>query len=682
MSTAVALDRPRSHVADRRRGGQRADIQALRALAVLGVLVYHLWPGTLPGGFVGVDVFFVISGFLITGQLLRTPPSSGREFASFWARRIIRLLPPVFVVIFATLGAAVVFLPSAQWAQMAREAVTSMFYAQNWQLISAATDYLDAHRALSPFQHFWSLSVEEQYYIGWPFLVASLTWFCLRMRTNRSRTVLIGFGGVAALSLVVSVVQTSTAPAAAYFSTWTRMWELAVGSLLAAVFTTLAPRFSVHQRVALLWLGLAGICVAYLQFTAGTPFPGYAALLPTLSTALVILANDPRHPVNPRLITRAATTQLIGDCSYALYLWHWPLIIIAPYVLDRELGTVDKLVIVVLAVLAAWLSTTLLEMPIRRSAFLRARLRRAFLLGTALSGVVLLSSLSLKAYVDRQVAETDQKIHTAMQTGKHCFGAAAMQPKSGCEINGAKLLTSPAFAKADITSGIRECLNWPPFPKKPISCTRGDSTDPVKRIALFGNSHAGQWTEALDQLGRDNHWRIDTYVMGACYSSVDQPSQDCTRIVGQAIDRIVTGRYDAVVMATADPEHTTIGMYERTIDTFTASGAHVLVIRDTPAPWDESNPVPDCVGRHLSDVKACSGTPDVWIRPDRLTLAAERMTSADVSSVDLNDHLCTKTNCPAVIGGVIVFSDFNHLSRTFSRTLAPYLEPAVKAALR
>ncbi len=151
--------------------GHRVDIQALRALAVMGVVIYHLFPASLPGGFVGVDVFFVISGFLITSHLVSASPGRPRDFARFWSRRALRLLPPVGVVILATLGGIVLFVSSGQWKEFAREAVTSMLYVQNWQLISESTDYLDAQRAVSPFQHFWSLSVEEQYYLMWPLFV-------------------------------------------------------------------------------------------------------------------------------------------------------------------------------------------------------------------------------------------------------------------------------------------------------------------------------------------------------------------------------------------------------------------------------------------------------------------------------------------------------------------------------
>jgi hypothetical protein len=276
-------------------------------------------------------------------------------------------------------------------------------------------------------------------------------------------------------------------------------------------------------------------------------------------------------------------------------------------------------------------------------------------------------------------------VRTELKANRACFGAGAMDPSHDCgSPYGSKLLTSPAYAKADVTAGIRECLNWPPFKSQPISCKRGDTTNPGAKIALFGNSHAGQWTEALDRIGDSHGWEVDTYIVGACFSSIEPQAADCTKITNDVIHRISNGHYRAVVFATYDDHGSTASEYRTTINALTASGAHVLVIRDTPAPWDQNNEPADCVSRHLADLSACDGAPSEWIRPDPLFAAASEASGSNspVSTVDLNKLLCTQTACPSVIGGVIVFSDYNHLSKTFSRTLAPYLEPAVLEAMR
>jgi peptidoglycan/LPS O-acetylase OafA/YrhL len=671
----------------------RRDIQALRAVAVLAVVVYHLWPGALPGGFVGVDVFFVISGFLITSHLIRTPPGRPAEFARFWAKRVLRLLPPVVVVILATLLGAVLFMSPGQWQRMATEAVTSMFYVENWRLIHDATDYLDAHRAVSPFQHFWSLSVEEQYYLVWPLLVGAVAWLSrAASAVARARLYVVVFGVVVLSSLALSISLTSSAPDEAYFSTFTRMWELGVGSLLAAAMPLLAPAVTgAGRRLVLLWAGVAAIVAAFVLIDGDTPFPGSAALLPTVGAALVILAADPDHRLNPRLVSHSRPVQLVGDTSYAMYLWHWPLIVLAPYALDREPGTVAKVVLLVGSLGIAWLSTRFLENPVRSATFFRQRTGRVLVVGAAGSALVLVASLALQQHVSGRVEHDRDQVRSRLASQDGCFGAPALDPRNDCPAD-EKLVTSPEFAKADITRGILDCLNWVPFPDPLNSCTEGTKREPRKRIALFGNSHAGHWLEALDKLGKGNRWAIDTFIVGVCKTtiephpvdtSVGTSTEECQRIQSEVVDEIAQGPYDAVVLATMDRDPaSTPELYRSTLEELTSAGKEVVVIRDTPAPMDQENEPPDCVARNLDDLSQCAGTPDTWIGADPLAAEAEALDSDRIRVIDLNDLLCTDGVCPAVIGGVIVYSDFNHLSTTFSTTLAPYLARTLRAALR
>lgn len=678
----------------------RKDIQALRAVAVLAVLLYHLWPLRLPGGFVGVDVFFVISGFLITSHLIKAPPRGLRDVVRFWGRRIQRLLPAVVVVITAVLVATVVWLPRSQWQESAHDALASMFYIENWRLITLATDYLDATKAHSAFQHFWSLSVEEQYYIVWPFVVGVLGWVSVRVfRSRASRTYALGFGIVVAASLAASVVLTTTNPAAAYFSTFTRMWELALGSLLAAVFprwsTALRPHL--RARAGLLLVGLAGILTSVLLIDDRTPFPGWVALVPTVATVAVILADDPASALNPRWLSGSRPVQFIGDTSYALYLWHWPMITLIPVVIGHALTTRDKLIVLALSVAVAWLSTRFVELPIRRSRALRRGTRRVFVGAVAASALVAAGSVGMSLAVARtQVAtqETVAAAQAAAQSGGGCFGAAAMDPAYGCAPSSA-LLTTPEFAKSDFSKGIRDCLNWPPFPTTTV-CTRGDTAAPSARIALMGNSHGGQWLPALEALATKNRWQVDTYVAAMCLPitaptsfpgaingvSAKDLTPMCQHYTQSLIDDVTAGSYDLVVISVMDlsaPPYT--ADYAATIKALTSAGKKVLVIRDTPSPMDNANETPDCVARHMNDLTLCSGAPTSWVRADPLADAAATIGTPTVRTVDLNRFLCSAQTCPPVIGGVIVYADINHMTATFAATLAPYLEPAIAGLL-
>src|ERR1035437_10184560 len=674
----------------------RKDIQALRAVAVVAVVVFHFWPSVLPGGFVGVDVFFVISGYLITSHLIRNPPRRARDFAAFWARRILRLLAPVILVVLVVLAAAVAFMSSGQWGDMAHQAVTSTFYVQNWQLIATATDYLDAHHAPSPFQHFWSLSVEEQYYIIWPFVVFGLSWISVRwLRSRAWMTYALGFALVVVMSLTVSIIMTTRNPAAAYFSTYSRMWELGIGSLLASFAPVVVPRIERHVnvRAGILMAGLLGIVLSVFLINDQTPFPGVAALAPTVAAALVILANDPDHPLNPRAFLSSRPVQFLGDTSYALYLWHWPLITLAPYALGRALGFGTSVVVLGVSILMAWLSTRFLEAPIRGTVVLRNRPPRIFAVGATSSAVVLVAALGLNSVVARDEEQSRVFVAEQASSSAACFGAPALDPRHHCPPS-QPLATSPEFAKTDVSRGIRACLAWPPFPQ-PVSCTANPSASPTKRIALLGNSHAGHWLPALEVLAKKHGWQVDTFIVGVCLPTKARSpfeigmagltkvelTDKCQQVMSKTLDTVARGHYDAVVMSLMDRMHqVTVSDYEATLRGFVESHERVLVIRDTPAPMDQNNVPADCVARNMADVDVCSGDPARWIGVDLLAEAALRVNSPLVRLVGVNQYLCAKT-CPAVIGGVITYSDYNHLSTTMVKSLAPYIEPPLVSLL-
>ena len=287
MSTATPGERGPAH---RARDTTRWDIQGLRAFAVLAVVVYHLWPGALHGGFVGVDVFFVISGFLITGLLLREQLATGTiRLGRFWSRRAKRLLPAAFLTIVVTGVAVLVAVPSALWGQYGRELIASTVYLQNWELAANAVDYLASADAPSPFQHFWSLSVEEQFYILLPLLLLGVGALARRRFTPLATARLL-LGSVVVLSLVWSIVQTATDPGVAYFSTGTRAWEFALGGLVATVHLP-EVRTAVARRVRLVatGIGVVALALSLVVITPETAFPGIAALLPVAGAALVLL---------------------------------------------------------------------------------------------------------------------------------------------------------------------------------------------------------------------------------------------------------------------------------------------------------------------------------------------------------------------------------------------------------
>ncbi|MCU1602898.1 MAG: hypothetical protein JWO22_3607, partial [Frankiales bacterium] len=319
----------------------RRDIQALRAVAVGAVVLYHLFPKRLTGGFVGVDVFFVISGYLITSQLSRELLTTGRvALGEFWARRIRRLLPAAFMVLAGCLVTLVAAMPRVTWQNNLTQIGASAVYLQNWVLGHDAVDYLHAEDSPSLAQHYWSLSVEEQFYVFWPLLLGLAVLLARRLGRLSSRSaIVLVLATVAVASFVVSVLMTRSNPPLAFFATQTRAWEFGVGALL----TQIPKGWAARLRPALAWVGLAVVVVSCVRLSGSHAFPGAIAAVPVLGAALFLLGED--RTSGPLVSNRVV--QWLGDHSYGIYLWHWPPIVAAPWVLGHRATLPAKVAILV-----------------------------------------------------------------------------------------------------------------------------------------------------------------------------------------------------------------------------------------------------------------------------------------------------------------------------------------------
>ncbi|MRG61329.1 acyltransferase family protein [Agromyces sp. CFH 90414] len=345
----------------------RPEVQALRAVAVGAVVLHHGWPAVAPAGYMGVDVFFVVSGFLITGLLLREHERSGRiSLSRFYLRRARRILPAAVVVLMAVSVATLLFAPRRDWFQWFREIVASALYVENWQLVADSQNPARADLASTPVQHFWSLGVEEQFYLVWPLLLILALWVAVRRGADARRTVLVALGVVTAASFASSVAATAVDHNIAYFSTVTRTWEFGVGGLLA-VLTATRTIGSPQLRAAASWAGLLCIALPIVTFREPEVFPGLVVLLPVVGTLAVIWAGMPEPRWSPAAIAGAAPVQWMGDVSYSLYLWHWPIIMFAPYVTGVASPPWMMACLVVLSFAVADLSKRCIEDPFRRA---------------------------------------------------------------------------------------------------------------------------------------------------------------------------------------------------------------------------------------------------------------------------------------------------------------------------
>ena len=374
----------------------RPDIEGLRAVAVVLVVLSHASIGGVRGGFVGVDVFFVLSGFLITGLLLRELDTTGTiSLGAFYARRARRLLPAAALVLLVTLGATILLMPPLLVPGITGDVAAAAAYVSNIGFALQATDYFAAGQAPSPILHYWSLGVEEQFYLFWPAIVLLVA----RSAIGRRARVAVAVAGLAAASLALSVWLTSANPPWAFFSLPTRAWELGIGAILAVAGTRLA---TLPTRLAAMagWTGLALIVVAGMGLDETVPYPGTAALLPAVGACLVVIAGAGRVPVGPARLLGTAVPRFFGRISYSLYLWHWPLLVIPAVVLGAPLPLLERVALVAAAVVLAAGTQHWVEDPFRRGRFIGTLPRR----NLAMAGALTLTVVLLSAAVGTEAA--------------------------------------------------------------------------------------------------------------------------------------------------------------------------------------------------------------------------------------------------------------------------------------
>ncbi|MFG6446529.1 acyltransferase family protein [Microbacterium sp. P07] len=665
--------------------GVRPEIQGLRAVAVMLVVVYHLWPDVLPGGYAGVDVFFVISGFLITAHLLREVEKTGRvRLTAFWARRARRLLPASLLVIVVAAIGTLVFVPITFWRDFFMQSAAAIVYVLNWLLAVDSVDYLGAENNASPVQHYWSLSVEEQFYLVWPLLILLAILFAGK-RFSRRRAIAVVLGVTTVVSFGISVVMTIREPAMAYFVTPTRAWEFGVGGLLAF----LPAIASMTLRAVLGWAGVGGIVITGFFYNASVPFPGYTALLPVLATAAVIWAGTTAQVWSPAHLSRLRPVHYLGNVSYSLYLWHWPLIVIAPYALGRPLNPLDPWILLAISVLLAGLTKRFVEDPGRSIRALTERKPRVSLIVTAAAMVIALV-LPLAGWgIARAERISEQATTKAYLAGdEECVGAAALSDPSCGEGDGLGDLLLPGLAslKQD-NGGAYACSNTETLQGTMRTCSYGSERDDALRVAINGDSHGAMLLPALLPLLEERNWRLDTYIGRGCTWTTADLDTQCAAYRVLLQDRFLEEKYDVIVTTAFRGRETTAQRADLVASARAEAwspvidgGTAVVAVADNPLVPDEMT---DCVIEHPESAlrgDACTIDKDqAYERPDSMATAVELEPRAHL--VETDDLYCVLDSCPMVIGNTIVYRDQHHLTASYSRTIGPSLADRIEEAV-
>ncbi|GLY04881.1 acyltransferase family protein [Actinoplanes sp. NBRC 101535] len=674
MTTTLTRRGPRAPaVIAAHRPAHRDDIEGLRAVAVLLVVLAHVGVPGLAGGYVGVDVFFVVSGFLITSLLRREVASTGRlRLARFYARRAVRLLPVATLVTLATLAGSWFLAPAPRFTEHAMDALAAATYTMNLRLAEVGTDYF-AGSAPSPFQHFWSLAVEEQFYLVWPVLLVLLMW----AGRGRRRVVVPVLLVLVCVSFWYSTRELDRAASWAYFGSLSRAWELGAGALLA--FGASSSR----RRPALCWVGGSAILAGAVFFDGATPFPGTAALLPVLGTLAVIAARGSR-------LLEAAPMRWLGRMSYGWYLWHWPLLFLAPT------GLVARCLLALGALLLAFLSHHLVENPVRYLKPLTAVPRRGLLLGFGLSGTAAAAAafgLLFPPVVPTGAAVADaQRIISQAPNRELELRRLVTSSLSAGTLPGNLTPALSMVARQSLPPQDDGCHVGLTGPFKPKGdCVYSDAKAD-RTVVLFGDSHALQWFPALADSAQRRGWRLEVYTRSACSPAavalIERRTQrrydECDTWRDQMIDRIGRLKPDLVVVSSSvnyrdlladapgDPDAVWRDGWKKTLGELRDHAGAVAVIGDTP--YFTAEPV-DCLTSRSTAIGSCAGAAQqVVMEPRWRRIQRSTAVGAGALVVDPLPWMCSSDSCPLVVGNTLVYRDSNHLTEAFVRLVAPLLD--------
>jgi peptidoglycan/LPS O-acetylase OafA/YrhL len=661
----------------------RPDIEGLRAIAVLLVVIAHANLG-LKSGFIGVDIFFVISGFLITSHLFNEAIKHGTiSLSQFYSRRILRIFPASMFVLVATLLASFIWLSPLQLLSYAYDALFAALSGLNYRLAITGTDYFNVVTVPSPFQHFWSLCLEEQFYFIWPLVMLILAK--LFSKKSYFGHIVSGFlVAVIMASLYASYTVTQVSSTWAYFGLNTRAWQLAIGALLAINIKQFA---NLNSKLAsfLSWVGFGGLVTGLALITEQTPYPGLWALLPTLATALVIASGVNKNAFSFESFFGHKVFQYIGKISYSWYLIHWPVFVI--YLLaGKRNNLVDQLGIMAITFILSVISYYIIENPIRYNAYFKGSLKRGYALGFSLvliavsisGGVILLKNSSTNDKIAKasefsphasSTLELAKKIEEATFTKEIPTNLAVPletasidKPKTGCIADKAELIPVLSNSK----------------------CIFGDIRS-SKTIVLIGDSHAYQWGSPISEVAKNNGYKVIEYTKSGCpMQNITHEDQflkrdytECYSWREEAFKQIETINPDIIITTGIVYYKSNELAFDEYIKKLKGITNRVVSIVDTPRPADDVL-IPECLAKNTNDIQKCSlKLPEAMRASKKVEAQIKVAKDNNIDVVETKDMFCFKDVCPAVINDIVVYHDNSHISNTYAKYLTTLLEEKI-----
>lgn len=648
----------------------RLDIQGLRAIAVLTVVIYHIWPHALPGGFIGVDVFFVISGYLITSNLLREVERTGTiDFRAFYIRRALRLLPASALVIGASLLLVPLLTPSYTWVNWASQAAASLFYFQNWLLFREAVDYLSADNLPTAFQHFWSLAIEEQFYLLWPaVMMLPLVSSALRRLSYKKALIVVCFV-IAGTSFTLSVVLSGAQTPENYFATHVRLWELALGGLVAVA----GPTFLANIGKLGFLGGLFLIAASAFALSGEIAFPGYVALLPTIGATLIIVSGRSNIGTMAILLSNRPFV-FLGGISYSLYLVHWPLVVFfKPEA--RGFAVLEGALLAAVAVLLSWSLKRWVEDRFRTSGHVTVYNLRPIATASALCLVPVLT-LGFVAASSRS---------EAFDPARHPGALVLLDNSRKATDTNGEFFPPLKTVKRDRATLYDNGCHLRFEEATPQDCRFGNANGQMK-VFLIGDSHAANWYPALELLAEEQNWNGFAFTKSSCplvpvmLNRSGAAYTQCLEWAQRVLERIEREKPDLVIFGQESRLHAFAPEDDRQLpkilaDLWRAIRPHVgaiIAMVDT-AKWP--NDPNECVAKDSE----CELPLSQLLSRDPFVEAASL--TSDAKLVDMNEYVCPQGLCAPLTGNVLVWRDRHHLTATYSRSLKTLLLRKLERAM-